>query len=89
MNSIFFFFQSSPFNDDSSDNKRILSEASPRLLGHQRLVAIRYYHIDFFFRCHESPRSTSVNFCERFFYFNKKVCFKLDVVKFNRTSSSG
>ena len=34
MNSIFL---SSPFNNDSSDNKRILSEVSPGLLGHQRL----------------------------------------------------
>ena len=33
MNSIFL---SSPFNNDSSDNKRILSEVSPGLLGHQR-----------------------------------------------------
>ena len=34
MNSIFFL--SSPFNNDSSDNKRILTEASPGLLGHQQ-----------------------------------------------------
>ena len=30
-----YFFLSCPFNNDSSDNKRILSEASPVLLGHQ------------------------------------------------------
>ena len=35
MNStIFFFFLSSPFNNDSLDNKRILSEANPGLSGH-------------------------------------------------------
>ena len=34
---IVFFFLSSPFNDDSSDNERILSEVSPVLLGQQRL----------------------------------------------------
>ena len=35
MNSIFFL--SSPFNNDSSDNERILSEVGPVLLGQQRL----------------------------------------------------
>ena len=29
---VFFFFLSSPFNNDSSDNKRILSEVNPGLL---------------------------------------------------------
>ena len=50
------------------------------------LVAIRYYHIEFFFWCHQSPGSTSAKFCGRFFILIKKlalVCFKLNVVKFN------
>ena len=65
-----------------------LTRGDSRTLGTSatiyRLVAIRYYHTDFFFRCHESPRSTSVNFCEKSFQFNQNVlvCFKFDVVKF-------
>ena len=43
MNSIFFL--SSPFNNDSSDNKRILTEASPGLLGHQQAFS-GWYPID-------------------------------------------
>ena len=31
------FFLSSPFNNDSSDNEKILSEVSPGLLGQQLL----------------------------------------------------
>ena len=34
---MFFTFLSSPFNNDLSDNKRILSEASAGLLEYQRL----------------------------------------------------
>ena len=48
---------------------------SPRTLGISTaiywLVAIRYYHNEFFFWCHESPGSSSVKFCGRFFYFKK------------------
>ena len=36
------------------------------------LVAIRYYHIEFFFWCHQSPGSASVKFCRRFFILIKK-----------------
>ena len=73
MNSIFFL--PSPFNNDSSDNKRILSEVIPGLLGHQRLFTgwkpLDTTTMSSFFRCHESPGSTSVKICRRFFIFIK------------------
>ena len=42
MNSIFL---SSPFNNESSDNKRILYRVIPGLLGHQRLF-VGWYLLD-------------------------------------------
>ena len=39
---LYIFFLSSPLNNDSSANKKILSEASPGLLGHQQLFTGQY-----------------------------------------------
>ena len=35
----YYFFLSSHSNNDLSDNKRMLSEVSPGLLGHQQLLS--------------------------------------------------
>ena len=85
MNSIFL---SSPFNNDSSDNKRILSEVSPGLLGHQQLfngwLPLDTTTLSSFFDFIKVLHPILLNFVEDL-YLNKKVlvCFKLDVVKFN------
>ena len=85
---IVFFFLSSPFNNDSSNNKRILSEVSPGLLGHQQLFT-SWYPLDnttlsSFSDVMKVLDPLLLNFVE-IFLFNKNVlvCFKLDVVKFN------
>ena len=81
-----YFFLSSPFNNDSSDSKRILSVVSPGLLNINDYLLAGSHQIlshRVLFRCHQSPRSTCVKFCGRFFILIKKFQFFLNQMLLN------